>query len=217
MTYVARLFQIILFFQFLEANPIHLEYSIIPQIDSQNLNGNKYEDFIAFNSDNYDFVICEIGGSAGDNEASYFLETIRRMIHNYTKNNIMICFVTYILYYKPTKELKTKPTQVAVKQLMSSGLQPDLIFARTDNILDVKTRQKIALYTNVKNENIIQAKNVSSIYELPLEYIREGFITGFSNHFNLNINNIPRFEKLVELKNKISNIKKTIKSIYYMS
>ena len=167
--------------------------------------------FIELNNSKYDFIICEVGGSAGDYEASYFLETIRRMIQSYTKNNVMICFVTYILYYKPTKELKTKPTQVAVKQLMSSGLQPDLIFARTENVLDIKTRQKIALYTNVKNENIIQAKNVSSIYELPLEYVREGFIKGFSNHFNLNINNVPKFETWVELKNKISNIKKIIK------
>ena len=120
--------------------------------------------FIESDNSIYDFIICEVGGSAGDYEASYFLETIRRMINIYNKSNVMICFVTYILYYEPTKELKTKPTQVAVKQLMSSGLQPDLIFARTEKSLDVKTRQKIALYTNVKNENIIQAKNVSSIY-----------------------------------------------------
>ena len=154
-------------------------------------------DFIEFNSDAYDFIICEIGGSVGDYEASYFLETIRRMIHTYTKSNVMICFMTYILYYASTDELKTKPTQVAVKQLMSFGLQPDLLFARTEKSLDDKTRNKISIYTNVKLKNIIQANNISNIYKLPLEYIREGFLVAFADHFNFNIDNteIPRLDK----------------------
>ena len=71
---------------------------------------NSIRNFIELNETGYDFIICEVGGSAGDYEASYFLESIRRMIHDYTKNNIMIYFVTYILYYQLTKELKTKPT-----------------------------------------------------------------------------------------------------------
>jgi len=167
-------------------------------------------DFIEFNSDAYDFIICEIGGSVGDYEASYFLETIRRMIHTYTKSNVMICFMTYILYYASTDELKTKPTQVAVKQLMSFGLQPDLLFARTEKSLDDKTRNKISIYTNVKLKNIIQANNISNIYKLPLEYIREGFLVAFADHFNFNIDNteIPRLDKWMKLG---TGITKTIK------
>ena len=123
----------------------------------------------------------------------------------------MICFVSYIIYYKITEEFKTKPTQVAVRQLMSSGLQPDLIFARTEKSLDIRTREKISLYTNVKNDNIIQARNLPNIYTIPLEYVREGFIESLCDHFNLTINKDKKFEKWINLENKISNIKKTIK------
>jgi CTP synthase len=167
-------------------------------------------EFIEKNSNKYDFIICEIGGSAGDYEASYYFETIRRMILEYGKKKIMICCLTYILYYKASKELKTKPTQVAVKQLMTSGLQPDILIARCEYELNDKIRKKLALYTSINYENIIQAIDVSSIYKVPLEFHKEGLGECIINHFNLSISQIPTFEKWHILNKSITKKKKEI-------
>lgn len=171
---------------------------------------NSIRNFIEKDSNKYDFIICEIGGSAGDYAASYYFETIRRMILDYTKKKIMICCLTYIVYYKASKELKTKPTQVAVKQLMTSGLQPDLIFARTEYELDYKIRRKIALYTNIPTENIIETLDVKSIYEIPLQFRKEGLVKCLEEHFRLKTFKKPRFTKWINLNKKIANTKKKV-------
>ena len=171
---------------------------------------NAIRNFIEKDSEKFDFIICEIGGSAGDYAACYYFETIRRMILDYTKKEIMVCCLTYIVYYKASKELKTKPTQVAVKQLMTCGLQPDLIFARTEYELDNKIKKKIALYTNIPTENIIQTIDVKSIYEIPLQFRKEGLVKCLVKHFDLQLEKIPTFNKWIDLNNKISNIEKKV-------
>ena len=162
------------------------------------------QNFIELEATKYDFIIIEVGGSVGDYEACYFLESVRRMIQLYGKEKVLVCFVTYILNYQPTDELKTKPTQVALKQLMSSGVQADIIFARTEKHLDDKTKQKISLYTNVKVTNIITASNVDNIYEVPSIYCKEGFLNCIHKHFHLEILQKPDFTDWHTLHQKIN-------------
>jgi CTP synthase len=166
--------------------------------------------FIEKDANKFNFVICEIGGSAGDYEATYYFETIRRMILDYGKKKIMICCLTYILFYKASKELKTKPTQVAIKQLMTSGLQPDVLVARTEYKLNNKIRKKLALFTSIPVDNIIQAINVPSIYQIPLEFRKEGLVKCLTKHFNLKSSKEPTFKKWISLNKKITNTKKTV-------
>lgn len=168
---------------------------------------NSIKNFIQKNDKYYDFIICEIGGSVGDYESTYFLESIRQMkLEGY---NVMVCIVTYILYYSITKELKTKPTQNAVKQLMSSGLQPDLLFARTEHTLSEPIKKKISLFTNVPINNIIESINVNSIYKVPLNHYKENLMGSICSHFNIKYEK-PSFNKWIELNSKINNLKNTI-------
>lgn len=168
---------------------------------------NSIQEFIKEDSKDYDFVICEIGGSAGDYESSYFFESIRQMKLNGDK--IMICIATYIVYYKITKELKTKPTQVAVKQLMSCGLQPDMLFARSEYKLTNELKKKIALYTNIPVKNIIQSTDVNTIYQVPMEFFKENIVDCIKDHFNID-KPIPTMEKWINLNEKIKSLKNEI-------
>jgi CTP synthase len=169
---------------------------------------NAIQEFIEQDHEKYDFVICEIGGSAGDYESSSFFETIRRMKLT-NSENIMVCVVTYIVYYKITKEIKTKPTQVAIKQLLTSGIQPDLIFARTEHELDDSSRDKISLYTNIASENIIQILDADTIYNVPLQFHKENVSQCISKHFNSTPvpHPAPAFNKWIDLNKRMSNLK----------
>jgi len=168
---------------------------------------NTIKHFILQNYDKYDFVICEIGGSAGDYEAGPFLESVRQLRKELGKKSVMICLVSYIVYYEASKELKTKPTQSTIRQLMQCGVQPDVLFARTEHDLDDKIRDKLALHTNIDKDNIIQAKNVSNIYEIPLEYMKEGLVKTITSHFDIKVKCKPIFKKWMSLSKKIDNLK----------
>ena len=164
------------------------------------------QEFIMRDSSDYDFVICEIGGSAGDYEAGPFLEAIRQLKKKLGSENVMICVVTYIIYYRESKELKTKPTQTAIKQFMQSGIQPDVLFARTEYPLDQKIKKKLALHTNIYETNIIQALSAPTIYQVPLDYKKEGLVECLSRHFRLN-----QTQSIQQ--NKIINSNKIVQSI----
>jgi len=156
------------------------------------------KNFILQDADKYYFVICEIGGSAGDYEAEPFLETVRQMQKEY---DVMVCIVTYIVCYNK-QELKTKPTQIAIRQFMESGIQPDILFARTEYELTPNIKEKLAFHAGVKKDNIIEAINVSSIYEVPLNY-SESFINCFVQHFKV-VHPI-NLDKWIDLNNRINN------------
>jgi CTP synthase len=156
------------------------------------------KNFILEDADKYDFVICEIGGSAGDYEAEPFLETVRQMQKEF---NVLVCIVTYIVCYN-NQELKTKPTQIAIRQFMESGIQPDILFARTEYELTPNIKEKLAFHAGIKKENIIEAMNVSSIYEVPLNY-SESFINCFVQHFKV-VHPI-NLDKWIDLNNRINN------------
>ncbi len=121
-----------------------------------------------------DIAIVEIGGTVGDIESLPFLEAIRQMRQELGRDNTLFVHVTLVPWIGAAGELKTKPTQHSVKELLSIGIQPDLLLCRTDRFLSRDLKSKIALFCNVEEEAVITAKDVASIYEVPLVFAHEG-------------------------------------------
>jgi len=124
--------------------------------------------------DDYDVIITEIGGTVGDIEGLPFLEAIRQFMLQVGKQNAINIHVTLVPFIKSAGELKTKPTQHSVKTLLEIGIQPDILICRTERPLTREIKEKIALFTNVEPEAVIQGIDVESIYEVPLIFYEEG-------------------------------------------
>lgn len=125
-------------------------------------------------ADNYDVVIVEIGGTIGDIESLPFLEAIRQFRYDVGRNNVVYVHLTLVPYISTAGELKSKPTQHSVKELRAIGIQPDILFCRTDRPLSEDFKKKIALHCNLDMDAVIAAKDVDSIYEVPLVLYEEG-------------------------------------------
>src|SRR6202162_3441023 len=121
-----------------------------------------------------DVAIVEIGGTVGDIESLPFMEAIRQMRQELGRDHTLFMHVTLVPFIAAAQELKTKPTQHSVKELLSIGIQPDILLCRTDRFLSKDIKGKIALFCNVEEEAVITAKDVASIYEVPLVFSREG-------------------------------------------
>jgi CTP synthase len=124
-----------------------------------------------------DVAIVEIGGTVGDIESLPFLEAIRQMRQELGREHTLFVHVTLVPFIAAAQELKTKPTQHSVKELLSIGIQPDILLCRTDRFLAKDIKSKIALFCNVEEEAVITAKDVASIYEVPLVFARENVDT----------------------------------------
>jgi CTP synthase len=124
-------------------------------------------------SQDVDVAIIEIGGTVGDIESLPFIEAIRQMRQELGRENTLFVHTTLVPYIAAAGELKTKPTQHSVKELLSVGIQPDILLCRTDRFLSKEIKSKIALFCNVEEEAVITAKDVASIYEVPLVFARE--------------------------------------------
>jgi CTP synthase len=124
-----------------------------------------------------DVAIVEIGGTVGDIESLPFIEAIRQMRQELGRENTLFVHVTLVPFIAAAQELKTKPTQHSVKELLSVGIQPDILLCRTDRFLAKELKSKIALFCNVEEGAVITAKDVASIYEVPLVFAREGVDT----------------------------------------
>lgn len=125
-------------------------------------------------SGDVDVVIVEIGGTVGDIESLPFLEAIRQMRQDLGRDNTVFVHVTLIPWIAAAQELKTKPTQHSVKEMLSIGIQPDILLCRTDRAVPREMRHKIAAFCNVEEQAVIAAKDVASIYEVPLNFAHEG-------------------------------------------
>jgi CTP synthase len=121
-----------------------------------------------------DVAIVEIGGTVGDIESLPFMEAIRQMRQELGRENTLFVHVTLVPFIAAAQELKTKPTQHSVKELLSIGIQPDILLCRTDRFLSKDLKSKIALFCNVEEGAVITAKDVASIYEVPLVFSHEG-------------------------------------------
>jgi CTP synthase len=135
---------------------------------------NEIKDSIRAISNDVDIVIVEIGGTVGDIESQPFLEAIRQLRQDVGRENTLYIHLTLVPFIGAAGELKTKPTQHSVRDLRSIGIQPDILLCRTDRFLDQDLKRKIALFCDVDEEAVITAKDVGSIYEVPLVLAAEG-------------------------------------------
>jgi CTP synthase len=144
------------------------------------------KEFIQADLDDEDFVLCEIGGTVGDIEGLPFLEAIRQMGNELGRDRVLYLHVTLIPYIAAAGELKTKPTQHSVKELLSLGIQPDILVCRADRPLPESARRKVALFCNVRYEAVIPAEDVNTIYAVPIRYNEQGLDEEVCRHFRLN-------------------------------
>ena len=135
---------------------------------------NEIKDAIRAVGQDVDVVLVEIGGTVGDIESLPFLEAIRQFRQDVGRDNTLYIHLTLVPYIGAAGELKTKPTQHSVRDLRSIGIQPDILLCRTDRFLDPDIKRKIALFCDVAEEAVITAKDVSTIYEVPLVLAAEG-------------------------------------------
>src|SRR5213594_3693610 len=135
---------------------------------------NEIKDAIRAVSDDADIVLVEIGGTVGDIESLPFLEAIRQFRQDIGRDNSIYVHLTLVPFIVAAGELKTKPTQHSVRDLRSIGIQPDILLCRTDRFIPKEIKKKIALFCNVPEDAVITAKDVETIYEVPLVLAREG-------------------------------------------
>lgn len=157
-------------------------------------------------SDDYDFIITEIGGTVGDIESLPFLETIRQLLFDVGENNILYIHVTLVPFIKSAGELKTKPTQHSVRELRAIGIQPDLLVCRSEYPLDHEIRKKIALFCNVSIEAVINAVDVATIYQVPIYLYKEGIDSLILKKLKMN-DKVIALEKWEEIVDRIKHPK----------
>ena len=145
-------------------------------------------------SKKYDVIICEVGGTVGDIESLPFLEAIRQFSLDVGYFNSLIIHLTLLPYIFASGEIKTKPTQHSVMKLREIGLSPDFIFCRTSYEISQDIKYKLALFCNVKSDHVIENKDVSSIYEVPLLLEKQNITEMICDRFQLN--NKPSIKKL---------------------
>jgi CTP synthase len=153
-----------------------------------------------------DVALVEIGGTVGDIESLPFLEAIRQMRQELGRDNTIFIHVTLVPWIGAAGELKTKPTQHSVKELLSIGIQPDILLCRTDRFLSKELKSKIALFCNVEDEAVVTAKDVASIYEVPLVFAREGVDTLVLRYLRINSKE-PDLARWEDLMHRIYNPK----------
>mgnify|MGYP003343845252 FL=1 len=141
--------------------------------------------FIISDISDEDFMFCEIGGTVGDIESLPFIEAIRQLRNDLGKENTCFVHVTLLPFINAAKELKTKPTQHSVKELQGMGIQPDILLCRTEMNIPEDQKKKIAQFCNVKEQAVIEAIDVNSIYEVPIAYNDAGFDKEILDYFNL--------------------------------
>jgi CTP synthase len=153
-----------------------------------------------------DVAIVEIGGTVGDIESLPFMEAIRQMRQELGREHTLFVHVTLVPFIAAAQELKTKPTQHSVKELLSIGIQPDILLCRTDRFLAKELKSKIALFCNVEEEAVITAKDVASIYEVPLVFAREGVDKLVLKYLHMEAGE-PKLEKWEDIVHRVYNPK----------
>lgn len=159
------------------------------------------KEFVMADLSDEDFCICEIGGTVGDIEGLPFLEAIRQLGNELGKERSLFIHLTLLPYIKTAGELKTKPTQHSVKELLSVGIQPDLLLCRTDREIPANERRKIALFCNIPQDRVIAAQDVDTIYRVPVNYHEQGFDREVLKYFSLPCDkepNVAKWEAIVK-------------------
>ena len=163
---------------------------------------NEIKDFILSDISDEDFVLCEIGGTVGDIEGQPYLEAIRQVAYDLGREKAMFIHVTLLPYIPAAGELKTKPTQHSVKKLQEYGIQPDMLLCRSQCPIPQNEKKKIALFCNIREENVIAALDVDNIYQVPIAYSHEGMDKQVCKHFGIDCDGEPdlsKWEKIVDI------------------
>ncbi len=161
--------------------------------------------------DGNDVIIVEVGGTVGDIESLPFLEAVRQLRSDLGKQNTLFIHLTYVPYVAAAGELKTKPTQHSVKELLQIGIQPDILLCRTeDKFLPEEVKRKIALFCNVEQKAVITAKDVEHIYEVPLMYKKEGLAEIIIEYLGMWTKK-PDMGEWEELIQRLKNMKETVR------
>ncbi|NRA86254.1 MAG: CTP synthase, partial [Rhizobiales bacterium] len=149
--------------------------------------------------------LCEIGGTVGDIEGLPFFEAIRQLGHELPRGQAIFIHLTLLPYIPTAGELKTKPTQHSVKELRSIGIQPDILLCRSDRPIPVNELRKIALFCNVREDSVIQALDVASIYDVPLSYHAEGLDDAVLRAFGIDDAPEPDLSRWLKISEIVSN------------
>ncbi len=164
---------------------------------------NEIKAFVTEGNDDYDFVICEIGGTVGDIEAMPFMEAIRQLGNDLPRNTAVYVHLTLMPWIPAAGELKTKPTQHSVKELQALGIHPDILLVRADREIPEAERRKLSLFCNVRPSAVIQALDVASIYDVPLAYHKEGLDDEVLAAFGIEPAPKPRLEPWKDVSDRI--------------
>jgi len=159
------------------------------------------KDVVLRDTSAFDFVLVEIGGTVGDIESLPFLEAIRQLGNELGPEQSMFVHLTLVPYIPSAGELKTKPTQHSVKELLNVGIQPQMLLCRCDRAIPDSERKKIALFCNVRQSAVIPALDVDTIYQVPISYHEEGMDREVLRHFRLPFDGEPdlsRWRRIVE-------------------
>jgi CTP synthase len=160
-------------------------------------------------ADDEDVVIVEIGGTIGDIESLPFLEAIRQLRYSLGRENVLYVHLTLVPFIKAADELKTKPTQHSVKELLSIGIQPNILVCRSDRLIPKDMKRKIALYCNVEENAVITARDVETIYEVPIHLHEEGIDDRIVELLDLKVSNndLKTWESIIErIKHPAKNV-----------
>ena len=166
---------------------------------------NEIKEFVLEGNEDYDFVLCEIGGTVGDIEALPFFEAIRQLGNDLPRNNAVYVHLTLMPFIAAAGELKTKPTQHSVKELRSIGIAPDILLVRADRQIPESERRKLSLFCNVRETAVIQALDVAHIYDVPMAYHDEGLDEEVLSAFGIEPAPKPRLERWQEVCDRVHN------------
>ncbi len=166
---------------------------------------NEIKAFVLDGNEDYDFVVCEIGGTVGDIEAMPFLESIRQIGNDLKRGQAVYIHLTLMPFIAAAGELKTKPTQHSVKELRSIGIAPDILLVRADRSIPKEERRKLSLFCNVRESAVIQALDVPNIYDVPMAYHKEGLDEEVLAAFGIDPAPKPRMERWQEVSQRIHN------------
>lgn len=157
-----------------------------------------------------DFIITEIGGTVGDIESLPYIEAVRQLKWELGKNNSIVIHLTLVPYLSAAQELKTKPTQHSVKMLLENGVQPEIIVLRTEKSLTKEIKQKVSLFCNIDREAVIEAIDVSSIYEVPLKMQEEKLDETVLKLLNYEVKEAPELKPWRNFLKKLNNPQKIV-------
>lgn len=166
---------------------------------------NAIKDFVLTGNEGFDFVLVEIGGTVGDIEGLPFFEAIRQLGNDLERGQAIYVHLTLLPFIPSAGELKTKPTQHSVAELRSIGIQPDILLCRTDREIPKDERRKLALFCNVRETAVIEARDARSIYDVPLAYHEAGLDSEVLAAFGLDTAKTPNLSRWTTISERVHN------------